>query len=166
MVSDPDNRPRLFGELLRERYPEAVALGETNATTDELLEVFKQYGVQGDTARKAIAFYLQAAKYAGDIPLSPHFKTPTIRSGAGGRKRGRPPKGNGASPETLVTPGIPTGLHPALAGLLGDIPKRGQTWTQDQHDDFKVAFDAILKIAAPISDDENEAEADDEDWSE
>lgn len=162
MVSNPDSRPHLVGELLRERYPEAVALGNTNATTDELVEVFNGYGVKGDTARKAIAFYLQAATYAGNIPRSPNFKTPSVRSGSGGgRKRGRPARVNGETPTLGATTGIPTGLHPALSGLLGDIPKRGQTWTKQQHDDFKAAFDAILKIAAPISE-----EGENGDWAE
>jgi hypothetical protein len=120
--------------------------------------------VQGDAARKAIAFYLQAAKYAGDIPLTPNFKTPQVSSGGTARRRGRPRKeeqngGRGQTPET----GIPSGLHPALAGLLGDIPKRGETWTQEEHDNFKEAFDAVLKIAAPVSDTEPEGE---QDWDE
>ncbi len=170
-VEKPDERPRIIGDVLRECYPEAVELGKGNATTAELVEVFNGYGVQGDTARKAIAFYLQAAKYAGDIPLSPHFNTPTVRTGAGsGRKRGRPKKEEqNGQPETPGG-GIPTGLHPALAGLLGDLPKRGQTWTQQEHDQFKAAFDAILPIAAPIADDENGENGDDEgdggDWGE
>lgn len=164
MVSDPDARPRLTGEMVKERYPEAVTLGGTNATTDELVEIFKGHGVHGDTARKAIAFYINAAKYAGDVPLSPHFKTPSVGTGGGSsprRGRGRPKKTNGAQQPPPIPNGLPTGLHPALAGLLGDIPKRGQTWTQQQHDDFKAAFDAILKIAAPVSD---EGQPDDEDW--
>src|SRR5436190_9517934 len=107
--------------MLRDRYPEAVDLGGTNATTDELVEVFNGYGVKGDTARKAIAFYLQAAKYAGDIPLSPNFKTPTVRTGTGSGRRGRPKKDpNSGGQAQVMTTGIPTGLHPALAGLLGD----------------------------------------------
>jgi hypothetical protein len=152
LVSKPDERPALVGQLLRGRYPEAVELGRTNTTTGELVEVFNGYGVQGDTARKAIAFYLQAAKYAGDVPLSPNFKTPSVRTG-NTRKRGRPAK---ADPEErverTVNTGLPAGLHPALAGLLGDIPKRGETWTKEEHDDFLAAFNAILKIAAPIED--------------
>lgn len=161
LVKQPDNRPALIGETLRERYPEAVELGKGNATTGELLEVFKKHGVQGDTARKAIAFYIAAAKYAGDIPLSPNFKTPSVRTGSGSsRKRGRSStrsgETNGADPDRGTD--IPAGLHPALAGLLADIPKRGKTWTQEGHDDFKAAFDALLKIAAPISED-----ADDDD---
>jgi Family of unknown function (DUF5343) len=167
MVSEPDNRQRIMGEVVRECYPDAVALGQTNATTGELLEVFSNaHGVQGDTARKAIAFFLQAAKYAGDIQLSPNFKTPTIRTGAGsGRKRGRPSKKTGAGEGTPPAPpsnGLPSGLHPALAGLLGDLPRRGQTWTQQQHDQFKAAFDAILPIAAPISYDPSDEPSDDD----
>jgi hypothetical protein len=166
LVSEPDRRPELIGQMLHDRYPEAVTLGQTNATTGELVEVFKGYGVQGDTARKAIAFYLQAAKYAGDIPLSPNFKTPTVSSGGGGRKRGRPPKKDAPEAPPPRVDGIPSGLHPALAGLLGDIPKRGETWTQGQHDDFKAAFNAILKIAAPVSDEGQADDDGDEDWGE
>lgn len=162
LVAKPDERPALIGQLLLERYPEAVELGGSNATTGELVDVFNGYGVQGDTARKAIAFYLKAAEYSG-VRVSPNFKTPTVKSGAGGRKRGRP-----AKQEPVVEQnhdGIPAGLHPALVGLLGDIPKRGETWTQRQHDDFMAAFTAVLKIGAPVSDepdDDDEWESDDE----
>jgi hypothetical protein len=162
LVSKPEERPAIIGQVLRARYPEAIELGKTNATTAELLDVFKAYGVQGDTARKAIAFYLQAARYADDIPLSPHFKTPSVRTGAGpSRRRGRPlanPTENGTGGTATV--GIPTGLHPALTGLLEDVPKRGETWTKAEHDNFMAAFTAVLKIAAPIT------EADDDDESE
>lgn len=162
IVSKPDERPALIGQLLRARYPEAVALGETPATTGELVEIFKdKYGVQGDTARKAIAFYLQAAKYAGDVPLSPNFKTPSVKSGGGSGRRGRPRKPDKPDPPNGGQDhggGIPSGLHPALAGLLGDLPKKGQTWTTQEKANFQAAFDAILTIAAPVSDDPDEGE--------
>lgn len=151
LVVKADERPALIGHLVRDRYPEAVELGQGNATTGELVDVFRDsYGVQGDTARKAISFYLAAAKYAGDIQLSPNFKTPTNRTGGPGKRRPRPaiteqqPPNNG-------TPAA-TGLHPALAGLLLDIPKRGETWTQVEHDDFMAAFKAVIKIAAAVED--------------
>jgi hypothetical protein len=166
LVNKPDERPAILARVLRRRYPEAVELGKGNATTGELVEVFKDYGVQGDTARKAIAFYLQAAKYSDDIPLSPNFKTPTIRTGAGSsRKRGRPAKQT-QDQETLAQQnGVPQGLHPAIAGVLGEIPKRGETWTQAQLDNFMAAFEAVLKIGAPVTEaDADESDADDIDW--
>jgi hypothetical protein len=165
LVGQSDDRPALVGQILREHYPEAVELGKGNATTGELVEVFKSYGVQGDTARKAIAFYLAAARYAEDIPISPSFKTPASRSGPAGRKRQRPP--TSPTPSGSTDNGqtdIPTGLHPALAGLLGDIPKRGHTWTQAQHDNFMEAFKAVLRIGAPIAD-EPEHDPDEEEDS-
>jgi hypothetical protein len=172
LVTQPDERPALVGQIVRDRYPEAVELGKGNATTGELVEVFKEkHGVQGDTARKAIAFFLAASKYA-DIKLSPNFKTPTNRTGTGapGKKRARQTPQTGQQTANNGTSDIPTGLHPALAGLLLDIPKRGQTWSQEQHDDFMVAFKAVLKIAAPIADDddgggEDDGEADGGDWN-
>lgn len=164
LVENPDDRPRLIGEILREKYPEAVELGKGNATTGELVEVFNEYGVQGDTARKAIAFYLQAAKYAGDVPLSPNFSTPKVRSSGGTKRKPKPKQQQEPAATQQQNTGIPSGLHPALAGLLGDIPKRGETWTQDEHDRFKAAFDAVLAIAAPISDEPDEDDDEGGDW--
>jgi len=161
LVTAADQRPALFGQLVRERYPEAVRLGNGNATTGELVDLFRdKYGVQGDTARKAIAFYLAAAKYAGDVPLSPNFKTPTIRTGAGSsRRRGRPPKPDETPKRTEGGSGVPEGLHPALAGLLQTLPRMGETWTGAERARFMAAFEPVLNIAAPVSDD---GDADDE----
>lgn len=128
LVNKPDERPALIRRLVERRYPEAVELGKTNATTDELVKVFRDhYGVQGDTARKAIAFFLQAAQYAGEIQLSPHFKTPSNRSSSGGtpsRRRGRN-TGGGADPEDNNPPPPPSptaGLHPAIVTLVEALP--------------------------------------------
>jgi hypothetical protein len=174
LVSEPDNRPALIGEILRERYPDAVALGRTNATTGELVELFgTAHGVKGDTARKAIAFYLQAAKYAGDVPLSPHFKTPSVASGNGGaRKRGRPRKDSGAGEHAARTRigGAPSGgLHPALVAILDDLPRNGKGWTTERREEWKKAWETMLTYSIPVvtTDEADEADADspeDEEW--
>lgn len=166
LVTQPEDRPTLIGQIVREHYPDAVALGSGNATTGELLELFREkHGVQGDTARKAIAFYLGAAKYAGDIRLSPNFKTPTIRTGTGSRKRAKSTTNDDADQHQRRRhedpPSAFSDLHPALAGLLGDLPKRGQTWTQGERDDFMDALVPVLKIAAPIRNEEPGDEPDD-----
>lgn len=124
MVKHSDDRPVLVGQLVRERYPEAVELGKTNATTAELVEVFRtHYAVQGDTARKAIAFFLQASAYAGDIQISPHFKTPSNRTANGPRRR---PRVTGTDTDLESTPAnvtnTPSGLHPAVLTLVQALP--------------------------------------------
>ncbi len=77
------NRKQAVGKLVREKYPEAVALGEQNATQGQLDEAFRAYGFSGDTLRRAESFFLNAADYAG-IKLSRNFKKP--RSAAAGAK--------------------------------------------------------------------------------
>lgn len=88
LVSNPDQRPGIMREMLTRFYGRAVALG-TNATQQQLEEAFREeYDITGSTVRKALAFYLAAARYA-KIELSPHF-TPVRTGGAPtGKKRQR-----------------------------------------------------------------------------
>jgi hypothetical protein len=89
LVGQPDQRPALIAEIVRERYPEAVALGEEKATQGQLEDQFKRYGITGTTLRKAIAFYLHAANYTG-ITVSPYFKIPSATEGSASTRRRKP----------------------------------------------------------------------------
>jgi hypothetical protein len=169
--ASPTERQRLLSEVLHDTYPEAVELGKTNATTGELLEVFKEYGLTGDTARKAIAFYLNAAKYAGDIPLSPMFQTPKVTAATGTRKRSRRKGTNGhdlggSDEDDNDTSGVGISIpefHPTLAGVLSEFPKRGRGWTKDRRDTVMKMFEMAVDFTIPITDeDEIDVEEDEE----
>lgn len=176
MVKNPAERGQIVKELLEENFPEPVRLGSINATQGQLQDAFKAYGISGDTMRKAIAFYLRAAEFAG-VPVSQHFKTPSIQraDGTPGRKstprakakvrredereqerQTPPPAGGGA--------GTPD-LHPALAAVLGDLPPRGRGWTAGQRDSWTKAFETMLAYSIPVVD-EADLEEDEEDESE
>jgi hypothetical protein len=122
-----DDRGALLGEILRESYPNVVALGN-GATQSMLEEKFREFGIEGDTVRKAIAFYLNAAKQT-DIELSSRFKS--TRPGAGGRRKRSSRKANGGSKtEDDTTPPPPPspadpykGLHPAIVTLVKSLPE-------------------------------------------
>jgi len=74
--AEPDQRQELIARLLRETYPEALALAERHATADQLAENFRAMsGYQGSTLRKAITFFLNMAKYA-QVEVSPFFRAP------------------------------------------------------------------------------------------
>jgi hypothetical protein len=111
LARSTDDRPRLVGELLQERYPLAVKLGASNATPGELDAAFAEMfpSVTGESRTKAMRFYLSASDFAG-LPKSPLWKSPKVGTGP---KRGRPKKNqqNGLAGGTGGT------LAPAGQGL-------------------------------------------------
>ncbi len=175
LVKRPDSRKAAFKALLEEHYPEPVRLGSINATQGQLQDAFKAFGISGDTMRKAVAFYLKAAEFA-EVPVSPNFKTPSIQKADGTVSR-RTKATKRTAPKTAVKQTaeqnqggggvtLPT-LHPALAGVLGDLPPIGQGWTAEQKASFKVAFNTLLDYSIPIIEDEDEDEdVEDEDDAE
>ncbi len=88
LVERPQERKDLLATIFEERYPEAVRLGKVNATQGQLEEEFRKMGISGATLRKAVAFFLHGADFAG-IPLSPFFKTPATSEGRAAPKRRR-----------------------------------------------------------------------------
>jgi hypothetical protein len=116
LVQDREGRPKLIGDLLRERFPTLVALGEQSATHGELVEEVRRLGRSGDSGRKAIAFFLSAAAYAG-LKLSPHFTPPrvvTTRPTGSRRRPGTKGRGRGAKP--AAGQGSDDGQTPAASG--------------------------------------------------
>src|SRR4051812_2241078 len=51
IIAEPNKRQALIAELLREKYPKQIELGETNASQRDLEISFEP--LTGDTARKA-----------------------------------------------------------------------------------------------------------------
>jgi uncharacterized protein DUF5343 len=83
LVENRERAPEIMREILTRFYGPIIALG-TNATQQQLAEAFREeYGISGSTVRKAEAFYLAAARFAG-VPLSPHFNAPRASSGSTG----------------------------------------------------------------------------------
>lgn len=123
LVNAEDRGP-LLGEILREIYPGVIALG-TGATQSMLEDEFRKFGIEGATIRKAVTFYLSAARQT-DIELSQHFKA--TRPGAGGRRSPRRTrKSSNNNNENPLTPSTPTnplaGLNPAIVTLVKALPE-------------------------------------------
>lgn len=109
LVSNQKERPQIIRGILEQMYPEAIKRGKENATTKQLEETFT--GLSGDTLRKAMTFYLHAAKFAG-VKISPHFKIPSgFRSPSAARKQR---SGNGSEAGTMETPATPPAGTPVV----------------------------------------------------
>ncbi len=85
LLQKTDERPATMAGLLRHSYPDVMAHDLTTLTQPMLDELIEKYNVSGATKKKAITFFLQAAKYAG-IPLSPFIQ---VRSTSGARRAPR-----------------------------------------------------------------------------
>lgn len=105
---DEEVRAKALGTLVRFFYQDALSLSEQNGTEGQLHELFRdKYGLtSADTRRKAVTFFLHAARKAG-IPLSEHF--PSSRPGSGAPGTPRPKraaaqrrKPAGGTPETPI----------------------------------------------------------------
>jgi len=60
-----DDRKAVLREIIDKQYVEAIQLGEKNASFQQLLDLFRGYGVQGGTLEKAIRFFLDSCDYTG-----------------------------------------------------------------------------------------------------
>ncbi len=94
LVNNEKDRGRVIKGLLETHYGEAVRLGTINGTTNQLAETFK--GLAGDTLRKAMTFYLHAAKFAG-VAVSKNFKVPTGFARRGARRANNGTEDDGAA---------------------------------------------------------------------
>jgi hypothetical protein len=170
--ADVSKRKAIFRQLFEERYEEPVRLGTINATQMQLEDAFRTYGIGGDTLRKAVAFYLKGAEFAG-IPVSKNFRTPQVKRAAGGTTKARtsaagsaqqqsPQEPRAAAPADTMTVSVKTGL----AGVLMQLPPNGPPWTEERREEFKKTFSTVLDFFYPLGEEHAYAEEIDEEDSE
>jgi len=70
LADEKEHRGTLLREILKRSYVDLLKLDLSKATPSSFDEELRKYNVEGDTRRKASAFFLAATKAAG-IPLSP-----------------------------------------------------------------------------------------------
>ncbi len=165
-------RKAIVRHLVLDNYPKQVEVSEQNGTEALLFESFSDvFGVQGDTRRKAVTFFLQAARWTG-IPLSPHF--PQTRMGSGRRAspgRKRVQKRSGAArrkkPPTATQSG---GTEETKTIELGDAGSVTLTvdvrWLELPDETFTALREAIRTLEAlgvePDAEDEEVGPEEDE----
>lgn len=89
-VEKKDERKRLMADLVNVAYAEIIKHDLTKMTPRMLEDAIDQYNVSGDTKRKAVTFFLKAAKFA-DIPMHPSLSSQVRNTGPRKRKAGKKP---------------------------------------------------------------------------
>ena len=118
------------------------------ATSHQLNEEFNKLA-SGDTVRKAVIFFIPAAKEAG-ITMSPFFKEPGKRTPSNGKRKPRMPKGVALSPPpTSVQRSDPQPQQPApmMAWhemLLAKFPSFDPAWPDEVKNKWFAAFADLM----------------------
>ena len=91
-VGDETTRRERLATLIQIYYPAQVSVADQNGTEQQLQQSFREaFNLESaDTRRKAVTFYLHAARTAG-MTLSEYF--PNTRSGSGSPGTPRPKRG-------------------------------------------------------------------------
>ena len=66
------SRKTILKPLLRSKYAEVMKLDLKRITPSQLDEAFTEYGISGDTKKKAKTFFIKAVQFA-DLDLSPRI---------------------------------------------------------------------------------------------
>jgi hypothetical protein len=147
-----DERVPIIADMLKQYYPEPVRLGTTRATQGQLEDAFRQYGISGDTLRKAIAFYLAACEFAG-IPTSGNFRVPRVAAGEGrkGRKQRQRSSSTGNEPDfqseqqsSHTDDAWQDEIDPAILAWLKRIPAREEDWPPEEREAWLTVLKAIF----------------------
>jgi hypothetical protein len=85
LIEKREHRQAAIRALLEWGYAKLIAGDLTKMTAKMLEDGIEQYGVSGETKKKAVTFFLQAARFA-DLPLSPYLQA-QIRATPGTRRK-------------------------------------------------------------------------------
>lgn len=142
--ADEANQTKIIGKILSDRYNFVFDnLDLARASPAEVDKQFRERGVTGSTAIRAVSFFLNAADAAG-ITLSPHLKkksgssTGVTRRTRSPRKRQRP-EGNKTHAEDM-----PTESNGASDPWLAKFPDFNPEWDEKIQQIWFEAFEKLM----------------------
>jgi hypothetical protein len=147
--SGGDEKRRLLADILMSSYQFLFnnGLDLERATMDLLQERFRQTGTSGDTLRKAVAFFLKAAREAG-MKLSPHLKRTYTRRMTGPRakrKMNQIPEPQGAMPLIAKELEANSSQNLSIAKILSDkFPAFDPGWDEETRKSWFEGFKELI----------------------
>ena len=155
----------MIRDMLQENYLllfQGFSLG--TATSRILVERFEEQGLSGDTVRKAISFFLAAAKDAG-LQVSPHIKAGKAHrpasKGGGARRAAKPasrPEAPGAQRRPMSAP-----TNDWAGQLLEKFPSFDPSWDPAVQTKWMETFKQLMDMKpAPAEPEEMGGEEEDD----
>lgn len=165
LASDAE-RKGLLAQLLKDVYGDEFIASLPKTTPRLVNDRLRELGTTDATHDKARSFFVNAAK-AVELPMPPQVAKQARNKPPVARTRAQKPKAEApvAESDTSEPEGEakkkpfepPSGLHPLIQTLLGDLDSKGLTWTVRDRDRWRHMWDQALDYAYPASD-ENEGQ--------
>ena len=159
--ADRETRKGLMRQLLRDQYGSRLVDNLATMTPDMLDEALAELGTTKGTQRKAVSFFVNAAK-DNDVTVPAVIgKKARIRSSKPKSQRQTAKGKQGPSADGLGDPVEPRRppegeqeyrLHLALTAMLRDLEKKGPKWTKPERDIWVNTFLGNLDYAYPAPD--------------
>lgn len=148
--SGETERKQTLKDILMRTYPFIFenGLDLERATHRQLEECFAQTGATGNTLRKCVAFFLNAAKGAG-IKLSPHFKKvrgPRAGAAKSRRKETAIPKADELKSPLKDQSLQQSGRHSWENILLSKFPSFDPAWPDEVKSKWFDDFKALMEL--------------------
>ena len=151
-MADTPSRKALVAQLLRSVYGSDLLDGLPKMTPKMLSDRFTELGSTESTRRKAVAFFINAAK-AADVPLHPQLakqarNRPSVTRRPSG-SRGRPGQDTPAKQDLGEKQHQPRiawtdRVDPTVLSWLHRIPARDEPWPADERERWHNVLTAIL----------------------
>lgn len=153
-------RQDLLADIISDAYVEVFRDDKVDldsGTYKQLHEAFAATGAQGDTVRKAVAFWLAAEKEAG-LSVSPHFMARGARGPSPRRKRPVPGQ-RGRADDELSDDGdeelAPPAPRTRFEVLMEKFPAFDPAWSAEVQAKWFDAFERLQSIAPDEADEMN-----------
>ena len=160
LVVAPSTRRETMKELWQTAYATVLAQVEIErATAGQLDDAFREaYGVEGETRRKAMAFFIHGAQFA-EMPLSTLISGKFKRGTATARRVRRPKAGDPANQEHPIDPAVPpknndplggtVRVHEMLVGAIKWLSENGPLWSKEQSEMWTKSFNTNVALVYP-----------------
>lgn len=166
-VEQKDRRKEIMVKVLKAAYAEIIKHDLTKMTPKMLDDAFDAYKVSGDTKRKAVTFFLKAAKFA-EVPMHSLLSSQVRNTGPRGKRRKANGEGNGTtqSPPSEYMPSEFSASNTRTVNLHG----AGSVTVKVAYDPFALSVadrDFVFKLidmlkAYPVVEDPEGDESEDE----
>jgi len=144
--ADEANQKKIIGKILADRYAFVFdTIDVARASPAEVEKQFRERGINGSTAERAVGFFLNAAEAAG-ITLSPHLKKKNGTSSGVPRRSRSPRKRQRQEGNKIPAEEMPSKFVGTSDPWLAKFPDFSPEWDEKIQQTWFEVFEKLMAL--------------------